>query len=47
MFLLLLELRPVGGANPETLGNLGGLGLSGLGNVPVTPGSIYNAWHVG
>jgi hypothetical protein len=45
--MFLLSFAPWEGLNPETLGNLGGLGLSGLGNVPVTPGSIYNAWHVG
>jgi hypothetical protein len=46
--MFLLSFAPWEGLNPETLGNLGGLGgLSGLGNVPVIPGSIYNAWHVG
>ena len=46
--MFLLSFAPWEGLNPETLGNLGGLGsLGGLGNVPVTPGSIYNAWHVG
>lgn len=45
--MFLLSFAPWEGLNPETIGNLGGLGLSGVGNVPVTPGSIYNAWHVG
>jgi hypothetical protein len=40
--MFLLSFAPWEGLNPETIGNLGGLG-----NVPVTPGSIYNAWHVG
>ena len=43
--MFLLSLAPWEGLNPETLGNVSGLG--GLGNIPVTPGSIYNAWHVG
>jgi hypothetical protein len=42
--MFLLSFAPWEGLNPETLGNLG---LSGLGSVPVSPGSIYNAWHVG
>ena len=39
----------MGGAQPRNCGQSpSGLGnFSGLGNVPVTPGSIYNAWHVG
>src|SRR5580698_9931149 len=37
--MFLLSFAPWEGLNPETLGNLGGLGLGGLGNVPVTPGS--------
>jgi hypothetical protein len=46
--MFLLSFAPWEGLNPETLGNLGGLGdLGGLGNVPLSPGSIYNAWHVG
>ena len=50
--MFLLSFAPWEGLNPETLGNLGlgnlGLGnLGGLGNVPVGPESIYNAWHVG
>jgi len=39
--MLLLSFAPWEGLKPETLSNLG------LGNVPVTPGSIYNAWQVG
>ena len=46
--MFLLSFAPWEGLNPETAGNLSGLGnLGGLGNVPVIPGSIYNAWHVG
>jgi hypothetical protein len=46
--MFLLSFAPWEGLNPETFGNLSGLGnLSGVGNVPVIPGSIYNAWHVG
>ena len=49
--MFLLSFAPWEGLNPETVGNLGlgnlGLGnLGGLGNVPVGPESIYNAWHV-
>jgi hypothetical protein len=45
--MILLSFAPWEGLNPETLGNVSGLGLGGLGSVPITPGSIYNAWHVG
>jgi hypothetical protein len=45
--MFLLSFAPWEGLNPETLGSLSGLGPSSFGNVPVTPGSIYNAWHVG
>ena len=46
--MFLLSFAPWEGLSPENLGKLSGLGnLSGLGSVPVIPGSIYNAWHVG
>jgi hypothetical protein len=44
--MFLLSFAPWEGLSPETVGNLGLGNVGGLGNTPIGPGSIYNAWQV-